>query len=84
MKLVLLSLAVAPVLLCLAANAPANAQEPPEIVYTQPATAVDGFEVSKHVSRAADIDSEIAPATRVAAAHKCRAGAPCERHRRIH
>jgi hypothetical protein len=84
MKLVLLSLAVAPVLLCLAANAPANAQEAPESVYTQPATAADGFEVGKRISRAADIDSDIAPATRGAAAHKCRAGAPCDQHRRIH
>jgi hypothetical protein len=84
MKHVLSTLAVASALLCLAANAPANAQSTLESAYTQPADTLDGIQVGRRISRASDFDQDLAPATRVAAAHKCRAGAPCERHRRIH
>jgi hypothetical protein len=84
MKQLLLTLALAPAMLCLAANAPVRAQSTLDNAYTQPADIVDGIQVGRRISRSAEFDQDLAPPTRVAAAHKCRAGAPCERHSHIH
>lgn len=85
MKQVLLTMVVAPMLLCLAANVPAKAQETTlQNAYAQPADTVDGIQVGRRISRSADFAPDLAPETRVAASHKCAAGAPCERHRHIH
>jgi len=83
MRQFLLILAVAPAMLWLAANAPVRAQTTLDNAYTQPADIVSGIEVGKRISRSADFDQGPAPATRGGAAQKCRAGAPCQRHRQI-